>query len=113
MDTFLTTTTGPPWTFTIKDKQGNVLPGFVGATFTLTFRSTTTLLKATGQGLFGAGNATTGQVVYTLHANDLATAYALASNEPGTEIFEIFVGTTIGSLVYDDAAPVTIGIRKI
>lgn len=112
MQQFLTTTTAPPWSFTILDAQGNVIPGYATATFSLTFRSVTTQQKVRGGGAFSGANGTTGQVIYTLGANDLATAYAAFSPTSGIETFEIFVEAVVGSLVYD-ALPWQIQIRKI
>lgn len=112
MQTFLTTTTAPPWTMTFLDSQGNAPPGFASASFSLTFRSITTQQKVRGSGIFLVTNASAGQVQYALASNDLATAYAVFSALPGTETFEVFVEATIGSLVYD-GLPFQIQIRKI
>jgi hypothetical protein len=113
---FFTTTNAPPWTFTFADVNGNVPPSFTDATFTLTFRSLSTLQKLRGGGTWSGANGTTGMVTYTLALTDLASAYAISAlginSLPGVEEFEIFAEATIGSLVYD-GSPSQIQIRKI
>ena len=116
---FFTTTTAPPWTFTFADANGNVPPGFAGATFSLKFRSLTTGQKIAGGGAFSGANGTTGAVTYTLTSSDLANAYAVSALGsavggalPGVETFEILAEAIIGSLVYD-GLPSQIQIRKI
>jgi hypothetical protein len=113
MQRFLTTTTAPAWSFTILDGQGNVIPNFTSASFTLTFRSVTTKQKVRGSGSFGGANGQTGQVTYTLSSTDLATVYAAASGTPDIQQFELFVEAVVGSLVYDVVPAPVIEIEKI
>lgn len=114
MDTYFTTSTGPPWIFTFIDKLNNIL-NLTGATFTMTFRSTSTGQKTRGTGPFSGTSQQlqAGQIIYQLSASDLANAYAADSSTPGTIVLELLVEATIGTLVYDAMNPPEINVRKV
>lgn len=114
MDTYFTTSTGPLWTFTFKDKLNNIL-NLTGATFTMTLRSIETGQKTTGTGTFSGTTQQlqAGQVVYQLSPTDLATAYAKDSPSPGIITFEILAEANVGGLVYDAMNPPQINVRKV
>lgn len=114
METYFTTSTGPPWTFSFADELNNIL-NLTGASFTMTFRSVSTGQKTRGTGTFSGTSQqlTAGQIIYQLSANDLATAYAADSPSPGIIVFELLVEATIGTLVYDAMSPPQISVRKV
>jgi hypothetical protein len=114
MQTYYTTSTGPGWSFDFTDSSGNAPPGFASATFSVIFRSLTTLQHIIGQGTISIPASTTGIVDYLLGTNDLANAYALASPAmlPGEAIFEILASCVANGLRYDGSS-VQIKIKKI
>lgn len=112
MQTYFTTSTAPGFGWTFADPSGNVPPNFNTASFLLKFRCLTNFQKVDGSGTWGAPNETTGQVMYTLGANDMANAYALASSLIGTARFEVFASAVISGKEYN-ALPVVIKIEKI
>jgi hypothetical protein len=112
MQTYYTTSTGPGFGWTFADPSGNVPPSFNTASFSLKFRCTANFQKVSGGGTWGSPNGTTGQVTYTLGANDMANAYALFSSLIGSAFFEVFATATISGVEYD-ALPVVIQIQKI
>ena len=114
MDTYFTTSTGPPWTFSFIDELNNIL-SLTGATFTMTLRSLASGQKTPGTGTFSGTSQQlqAGQVIYQLSSSDLANAYAADSPSPGTITFELLVEATIGTLKYDAMEPPQIKVRKV
>lgn len=114
MQTYYTTSTGPGWSFDFSDSSGNVPPGFASATFSVIFRSLTTLQHVEGQGTISGADANTGIVDYLLDTNDFINAYRLASPAMlvGEAIFEVLGKCIADGLEYDGSSE-QIKIKKI